>query len=179
MLDYLTIFFIRFFVNPLGQKRYTEYRNFFNDSKNIIISCPAEEKDKNFGISIKKFSDLFQKKSVTVLYPEKNIKGCKMETDTVNGLPKKIKYNLLHLINSDHLNKIYNQKFDVLIDLDPNVNVLNILLCRKLNPALRISFDKAGSNHFYNIRYNLNPQKPYSENRSNLYHFLKSMINQK
>lgn len=177
MLNYISIILIRFFFNPGRGKKQTDYRNLFNNSKSIIISCPAEEKHKNFGIPIKKFSKLFKKNTVTVLYPEETINGCKMDTDIEKDDPKKINYNPLHLIKSDYLNKLNNQKCNVFIDLDPNVNLLNIVLCRKLNPAVRISFDKPGSNHFYNIRYNFNPQKSYSENRTHLYNFLQSMIN--
>jgi len=180
MLDYVSIFFIRFFINPFGSKKHTAYRNLINDSSTIILSCPAEEKNKDFGISIKKFSDLFKNKPVTILYPEQTVEGCKTEyNQTNNNFPKKIKYNPLHLLNSDNLKTLYNKECDVFIDLDPHVNVLNILLCRQLDPAVRISFNKPGSSPFYNVRYNINPQKSYAENRSNLYYFLKSMMNKK
>jgi len=180
MLDYLSALFIRFFINPFSLKNSSEYRYLMNDSSTIILSCPAEEKNKDFGIPVNKFSELFKNKPVTILYPELTVEGCKIETNhTINDYPKKINYNPLHLIDSDNLKKLYNQKCDVFIDLDPHVNVLNILLCRKLNPKVRISFNKPGSSHFYNIRYNLNPEKSYSENRSNLYTFLRSMMNKK
>ena len=150
-----------------------------NDSKNIVISCPAEEKNKSFGIPVKKFSNLFPDKTVKILYPEHTIEGYKIIPNDNNGYPKKIKYNLFHLMQSNNLSQLNNQKFDILIDLDPNINLLNLLLCRQLNPAVRISFDKSESKHFYNIRYTYNSKKSYSENRSGLYRFLKSMINTK
>ncbi len=180
MLDYLSALFIRFFINPFSSKNSSEYRYLMNDSSTIILSCPAEEKNKDFGISIKKFSNLFKNKPVTILYPEHTVEGCKIETNhRINDYPKKINYNPLHFIHSHNLDNLYNKKCDVFIDLDPNFNLLNILLCRQLNPAVRISFNKPNSSHFYNIRYNINPQKSYSENRSNLYTFLRSMMNKK
>lgn len=167
------------FIKPFTQNSQTEYRYLMNDSSNIMVSCPAEEKNKNFGIPVKKFTELFADKSVTILYPEHTIEECKIISNNTNGYPKKIKYNFLHLIQSNNISQFNNQKFDILIDLDPNISLLNLMLCRQLNPALRISFDKPESNHFYNIRYTYNSTKSYSENRSGLYTFLKSMINKK
>ena len=179
MLEHLSILIIRFFFNPFIPKLRTEYRYLMNGAKNIIFSCPAEEKNKKFGISLKKFTDLFPKKSVTILYPELTLEKCKTIPNYIDGYPPKIKYNLLHLIHSDNLSQLGNKKCDIFIDLDPHVNLLNLLLCRQLNPALRISFDKRESKHFYNIRYNYNSQKSYAENRTGLYTFLNSMINKK
>lgn len=179
MFDYLSIIFIRFFINPFLQKTSIDYRYLVNDSSRIILSCPAEEKEKNFGIPIEKFSELFQNKSVTILYPENTIESCKMVSNNVTNYPKKIKYNVLNLIHSDTIAQLCKKNFEIFIDLDPNISLLNIFLCRQLNPAVRVSFEKPSSHHFYNIRYNINPKKSYSENRSNLYYFLSSMINKK
>ena len=146
-----------------------------------MISCPVKEEVTLHAPTLLKFIKLFPRQNVTVLHP-----GLKKYNPEQNKIqlalhhpvisPNIPKQNLWSILRSKSLKELTQQKFDVLLDLDPDFSLLNIYLCLRLHPPIRISFSKSKINWIYNFQYNEKPGTPYNDKLTGLLQFLQNLI---
>jgi len=65
---------------------------------------------------------------------------------------------------------------DLLIDLDPEFNLISAYLFRTLKTGLRISFEKEGSEHLSNFQFNTSGNTPYTDHVKKVISVLKTFL---
>ncbi|MBN2028618.1 hypothetical protein JW824_00080 [bacterium] len=147
----------------------------------FLISCPAKEEVLPHASTITNFMKLIPRQNLTVIQPD--LKKYNADHDKIQHAldhpvisPNTPKQNLWNILKSKSLKGLVQQKFDVFLDLDPHFSLLNIYLCLKLHPPVRISFPKPRINSVYNFQYNEKPGTPYSEKLNGLLQFLQNLI---
>ena len=171
---------IRFFIHPFFRNKPIDFRTFLKRATRVLISCPAEEEMDSGGAMIGKYTKLFPRKDVRFLCPDVNNSGSKMshlKTVMRNSiaLPDIPKMSLWSFRRSKSLEQLHEQRFDVLIDLDPDFNLLNVYLCRFIRPSVRVGFSKPFGHRYYNIQYN-GSDTSYAVNLEGLFNFLLSLV---
>jgi hypothetical protein len=174
--DTIALSFIRCLIHPFVESKPVEYKSGLKKAQRILISCPAGEKGDLYGKSIEDFVALFKGKKVSVILPNRKVGMISAEKGPLDRSPGAIKFRLFRILKSRFILGLQTKKPDVLIDLDPNFNLLNIYLCRFLQTSLRIAFRKPQSHPFYNLQFDSDSDLSYPERREKLYQFLQLLL---
>ena len=171
---------IRFFIHPFFQNKPIDFRTFLRSATRVLISCPAGGEMGSCGGVVGKYTTLFPRKDVRFLCPDVNHPSSKKSdrnTGIMNSvsLPDIHKMSLWNFRRSKSLEQLHEQRFDVLIDLDPDFNLLNVYLCRFIQPPVRVGFSKPFGHHYYNIQYN-GSDESYAANLEGLFNFLHALV---
>jgi len=171
---------IRFFIHPFFQNKPIDFRTFLKSATRVLISCPAGEEMDSGGAMFGEYTKLFPRKDVRFLCPDVNHSSSKksdLNTWIMNSvaLPDIPKMSLWSFRRSKSLAQFHEQRFDVLIDLDPDFNLLNVYLCRFIQPPVRVGFSKPFGHRYYNIQYN-GSDTSYAANLEGLFNFLLSLV---
>lgn len=167
---------IRFFLHPFSRNRPIDFKTHLKRTNRILISCPTGKKYVSCSKAIADITSLFPKEGLVVLYSDqKGIKTRPSPNNTINSLNISEK-NPWNIIRSPALKQLAQNRFDVLLDMNPEFSLLNIYLCRLLRPPVRICFPKPYSEHYYNLQYNGKPNTPYPQKLEGLFQFLKSLL---
>ena len=67
--------------------------------------------------------------------------------------------NFFFLPKKSGIEKILNERFDVVIDLNFTHVPTATYLCRQINAPLKVGFSKAHADSFYNFQFNASPNK--------------------
>jgi len=134
-----------------------------------------------YASTIMNFIKLFPRQNLTVIQPD--LKKYNADQNKIQRIlnhsvtsPDTPRQNLWHILRSKPLKELVKQNYDVFLDLDPHFSLLNIYLCLKLHPPVRISFPKTRINSVYNFQYKEKPGTPYPEKLNGLLQFLQNLI---
>ena len=172
---------IRFFFHPFSKDKPIDFKTSLKEASQILIACSPGPQMDEYNVIIDEFIQLFPDKNVTLLLLHSKTKS------TENSGRQKLLGNVIHVTDiqkmrlwhfrrSQSLKQLKGKRFEVLIDLDPEFNLLNIYLCRVVQPTIRIAFTKPYSDRFYNVQYNGKPDTPFDKNIEGLLNFLRSLI---
>jgi len=169
----------RHILNPLLGMYPIDFKTHLRESTRILICSPSLEIVKYQNISLSEFGNIFPRKGLTVFYPDSdglinNDRKLEEVLDQQIPIRNKSILNFWNTLRSPTLKELKILKIDILLDLDPEFNLLNIYLSQILHPPLRISFVKNKSNFFYNLQYKGKPDASYAESIQGLLEFLKS-----
>jgi len=163
-------FFIRYFYHPFQLRKPVNFRDTIQNVQHILVYCPEEAMIKSINQNLKK---LFRNARIHYILPfEKS-----------NNIHRITKAEHIHYLykdsiyksqRSEHYANLLRQPVDLFIDLDIEPNILNIFLCRLLQPAVCLSYHKPLSRHYYNFEYRSRSYSPAPERFQCLYTILSS-----
>ncbi len=127
------------------------FKDFIENSVNYILVLPLNELDFNNSIDVAKYFKI-HKKNVTLFLPEHriNLVGIANSYNTIS-------YNLndiskLGLPNKNLIQKINDQKFDVLVDLERDENLFLASVTNLLEAKFKVGFKKENIEDLYNYQ---------------------------
>jgi hypothetical protein len=166
--------FLKAVNHPIIFKKSFNFKHTLQASRNILITCPADNDISIFGKNFKTISSIFPDKALTILYlsPDNNEHIQTHHLITSLQIPNP---NLRNIFKSKLLKQLLQCPFDVFIDLDPNFCLLNSIICWILHPQIRIGFNKYMSKHLFNFLYINQPNTSYKENIIKLYKLIQSI----
>jgi len=176
----LGTYLLRCFINPFSNNEPIEFRSHLQSAKHILILCPESYETSAHMASLKKITALFPKETVQLVIPGQakyNPDLHKVQKDINRPVifPDASKNSLWKIFRSQALNNLKHQPPDVLIDIDPESNLLNLYLCKLFASTVRIGFSKPYSHSFYNIEYSQRTELSYGLNLENFYQFLQAL----
>jgi len=84
--------------------------------------------------------------------------------------------SLLKWIFSETLKDLKHCRFDICIDVDPNISLINFYTCHTLHPTIRIGFNKRFSQLFYNFQFNTSMELSLKNKIQDLIQFIRSLL---
>lgn len=170
---------IRLFVHPLHRDEPVDFKQAIRGAERVLVAVP-QQNPSHPGLNFDPLVQLFKKNAAVILErrdPAIKEKSSKKAKSNSNILLRDIdKVNYWQLRSSEDLRNLDNEKYDILIDLDPAVNLLHLYVCRLLGSPVRISFSKEGAEQYYNLVYNGGRDKPLQDRIDGLTTFLQSLV---
>lgn len=170
---------IRLLVHPFHKDEPVDFKLTLRNAENVLIAVPSLDVSQS-KLSVDSLTRLFKKNTVVVVehcpkdLQEKAINRKKLKSkiivDDISTL------NFWQLKRSKDIEKLTAKSYDVLFDLDPEVNILHYYLCYSLRPPVRISFSKDGADQSCNLVYKDGKAKPLQERIDGLASFLELLL---
>ena len=129
------------------------FKKEFKQAQNILLLCDTINDYSLQLNTIQSFSHLFPKSEIHTLMVGSEYN----HTDLPDK--KKFKYHILSNVSllkwifSETLKDLKHCRFDICIDVNPNVSLKNFYTCRTLHPTICIGFNKKFSRFFYNFQF--------------------------
>jgi hypothetical protein len=175
-----SIALIRLFVRPSRRNDSISFRTEIRKAKRVLVCCPKDENLLSKRSPIADLVRLFPRDDVVLLGPEfpvdrsRNATGGIIDHPPV-AFPDLGKPNYWTMRRSQSLSAFSKNSFDLLIDLDPDPNLLHFYLCRIINSSIRIGLEKPYGNVFYNFQYNTRSSSSRETLLKNLIRFLQNV----
>jgi hypothetical protein len=133
-------FFLRYLYHPRKIREQTAFQSHIKNARNILIYCPSQN---NLPDYRRRLSKVFRRCVINIIYPVSKISGT--FADVKGG-------------QDYHFDRLIQPHYDVFIDLDPDPNLVNMYLCRLLQPGVTIGYEKAYAHFYYNFQ--IHPKEP-------------------
>ena len=166
---------ISLLVRPFAKNNPIEFRSSLRKSSRFLVLSPDRDT-----ASLEKTMDtiqtVFPRGNFTVLRsgPEAGqFRKSSAFTEVIVDLPKP---SYWALTRSPGIRAFISRRFDVLMDLDSNANLLGWYLCRAMRIPLRIGLAKPHSDTCYNMVYFGKPDATGVQKVNGLVQFLKSFV---
>ncbi|MEG8946015.1 DUF6913 domain-containing protein [Rosettibacter firmus] len=128
------------------------FNKIITNSKSFFVILPEEESDLSHSLDLIKFL-LIHKKDVTVFLQEYRYNFFPMK-DKIHFITySQQDISRLNLPSKNLLNKLFNTKYDIVIDLNRVENTFFSAVANIVSSKVRISFKKENSESYYNLLY--------------------------
>lgn len=127
------------------------FNDFIEKSSNYLIILPLNDSDFNNSFDVAKYFRI-HKKEVTLFLPEH-----KVNTINISSHYKYISYSFdditkFGLPSKNFIQKLSEQNFDVLIDLERDTNLFFAAVTSLANAKFKVGFKKSGLDKLYNFQ---------------------------
>ena len=175
-----SIALIRLFVRPALRNHSVSFRTELRKAKRVLVCCPQDENLFSKRSPIAELVRLFPRDELVLLGPDlpadrsRNPAGSIIDHPPM-AFPDLPNHRFWAMRRSRSLASFSNNSFDLLIDLDPEPNLLHFYLCRVLKSSIRIGFEKPYGSVFYNVQYNTRSSTTRETLLKNLVRFLQNV----
>ncbi|HHS14376.1 MAG TPA: hypothetical protein ENN03_11510 [bacterium] len=143
-----------------------------HDASHILITMPANPEWHHCTDELDRIIALFREKQVVVLgSPPSRQNSAKEQWVTANP-----DMSLRQAGREPGLWEQLNPATDLFFDLNPDFNLLNILICHRLRPAVRFCFEKPYCHAYYNFVFSASSDRSFSHRLEWLNRFLEPIM---
>jgi len=160
---------IRYTIHPFFRNKQISFKTHLKNSRTILISLPGLSSKKAATGIVNTIHNVFQGKKIVLISDNCNKElyaGFCTNYLEINN------FDLLKDSRMPSIKEISDMTVNVFLDLNPDLKLLNIFLCKQLRADIRISFRKDYSEHYYNFEYGANKSEDIELNILNLIHFI-------
>jgi hypothetical protein len=161
---------LRVFYRPFQIKKQTDFHDSIKNAKNILVYCPDENAASGYKSHLKK---IFSQSAIHMIMPVTDAAGANLQlsgTECYYVIPNSIRKTK----NLPHYKTMTNLHYDLFMDLDPKPNLVNMFLCRLLEPGVCMAYAKPLIQHYYNFQLRAGSELAASEKMNKLCNILSS-----
>ena len=169
-------FYLLYCSNPFHKKSSLSFQKNISQARRILIITPFGNTQKFDQTLINPIIKLFPDRICTFLsIHELDIES--IDTAYKWMIIDRENHSLLRFSRSAIYEQLNQSRTDLLIDLDPEFNMISAYLCKKLKTNLRISLEKEGSERLSNFQFNISRNTPYQDQVNHVISVLKTFLN--
>ena len=140
-------FFLRTCYHPRQMREQTSFQSHLKNARNILIYCPSQSSLTDFRRQLNK---VFRRGFINIIYPVSNASKPFTALKGIQDYPVS-SGSIIRTVRFSHFERLIEPHYDLFIDLDPAPNLINMFLCRLLQPVISIGYEKPYANFYYNF----------------------------
>jgi hypothetical protein len=152
-------FFLRYFYHSHRIREQTSFPIHIKNARNILIYCPNQNNLTDYRRQLNK---VFRRCFINIIYPVSKISQTFVDLKGIRDYPVS-SGSIIKTHQFSHFDRLIQPHYDVFIDLDPDPNLVNMYLCRLLQPEITIGYEKAYANFYYNFLIHPQESTPGSD----------------
>lgn len=174
-IEKLQTILIRIFIHPFKKQRAISFQEQFQQAKRILILLPDAPVVQTLQSDLESVVHALNDKEITLISSGGLLKPkLKYPVNWVNLNLKR--QNMWSFRQSDELQRVYSESFDIFIDLHHSINLLGTFLSRKLVAPVQVCMTPSQGTGSFNLIYNQTEPAPYSDRLKGFLTFLLKLL---